>query len=84
MMNVSAKLVPRLHVPIRFYLSEDRIFRTEWMREQYRQDSLKLSSYPLSFLASLFSADMRSLYSGQIRCPVVVIASTLTSDAQRA
>jgi alpha-beta hydrolase superfamily lysophospholipase len=75
-MNVTARLVPRLHVPIRFYLSEKRVFRTDWMREQYRRDPLKLSSYPLYFLASLFSADMRSLYSGQIRCPIVVIAST--------
>jgi alpha-beta hydrolase superfamily lysophospholipase len=71
----AAKLAPHLQVPIRFYLSEERVFRTDWMREQYRRDPLKLSSYPLYFLASLFSADMRSLYSGRIRCPVVVIAS---------
>ena len=75
-MTLAAKLVPRLPVPIRFYLNEERVFRTGWTREQYQQDFLKLSSYPLSFLASLFSADMRSMYSGQIRCPVVVIAST--------
>ena len=74
-MNAAARLVPRLHVPIRFYLSEERVFRTDWMREQYRRDPLRLSSYPLYFLTSLFSADMRSLYSGQIRCPIVVIAS---------
>jgi alpha-beta hydrolase superfamily lysophospholipase len=74
-MNVAARLVPRLHVPIRFYLREDRVFRTNWTQEQYHRDSLRLSSYPLYFLASLFSADMRSLYSGQIRCPIVVIAS---------
>ncbi len=74
-MTFAAKLAPHLQVPIRFYLSEERVFRTDWMREQYRRDPLKLSSYPLYFLASLFSADMRSLYSGQIRCPVVVIAS---------
>ena len=74
-MNVAARLVPRLQVPIRFYLREERVFRTNWTREQYHRDSLKLSSYHLYFLASLFSADMRSLYSGQIRCPIVVIAS---------
>ena len=74
--NVVARLIPRLKVSIRFYLSEERVFKTNWMREQYRRDPLKLSSYPLYFLASLFSADMRSMYSGQIRCPVVVIAST--------
>jgi alpha-beta hydrolase superfamily lysophospholipase len=75
-MNAAARLVPRLPVPIRFYLREERVFRTNWTREQYHRDSLKLSSYPLYFLASLFSADMRSLHSGQIRCTVVVIAST--------
>jgi alpha-beta hydrolase superfamily lysophospholipase len=75
-MNIAAKLMPRLPVPISFYLREERVFRTNWTRQQYLRDSLKLSSYPLYFLASLFSADMRAMYSGQIRCPVVVIAST--------
>ena len=37
---------------------------------------LALTSYPLHFLASLFSADMSFLEDGSIRCPVVVIAST--------
>ncbi len=74
-MTFFAKLAPHLQVPIRFYLSEERVFRTNWTREQYRQDSSMLSSYSLSFLVSLFSADMHSFYSDQIHCPVVVIAS---------
>ena len=75
-MNVVARWIPRLPVSLRFYLQEERIFRTDWAAELYRSDPLALSSYPLSFLARLFSADMRSMYSGKIRCPVVVIAST--------
>lgn len=35
-----------------------------------------MTSYPLYFLASLFSADMSFLKDGSIRCPVVVITST--------
>lgn len=75
-MNLVARRLPRLPIPLRFYLQEERIFRTEWAAEQYHRDPLALTSYPLSFLASLFSAKMGFLRSGQIRCPVVVIAST--------
>ena len=75
-MNVVARRAPRIPVPLRFYLQEERIFRTDWALEQYLRDPLKLTSYPLYFLASLFSANMRFLHSGQIRSPVVVIAST--------
>jgi pimeloyl-ACP methyl ester carboxylesterase len=39
-------------------------------------DPLGRTTYPLAFLASLFAADMRAVSSGQITCPVVVIAST--------
>ena len=75
-MNVVARWIPRLLVPLRFYLQEERIFRTDWAAELYRSDPLALNSYPLFFLASLFSTKMRFLRSGLIRCPVVVIAST--------
>ena len=71
-----ARALPRLPLPISFYLQERRIFGAEWTREQFHWDPLSLRSYPLYFLASLFSADTSFLSSGEIRCPVVVIAST--------
>ncbi len=75
-MNAAARKLPRLPIPLHFYLQEERVFRTDWAAEQYRSDPLALTSYPLFFLASLFSAKMGFLRSGQIRCPVVVIAAT--------
>jgi alpha-beta hydrolase superfamily lysophospholipase len=75
-MNVLAHAAPHLSMPLQFYLQEQRIFRTDWASELYHCDPLSLTSYPISFLASLFSAKMHFLYSGQIRCPLVVIAST--------
>ena len=75
-MHIAARLAPRLQIPFRFYLQESRVFTTEWMMEQSHRDPLILPSYPLYFIASLFSANMRFLYSGQIMCPIVVIAST--------
>ena len=71
-----ARALPRLPLPISFYLQERRIFGVEWTREQFHLDPLSLRSYPLYFLASLFSADTSFLSSSEIRCPVVVIAST--------
>jgi alpha-beta hydrolase superfamily lysophospholipase len=78
-MNGAARALPRLRLPLGFYLEERRIFGEEWTREQYHADPLALRSYPLYFLSSLFSADMSFLRSGAIRCPVVVI--TATGDA---
>ncbi len=63
-MSVVARWAPRLPIPLSFYLQEQRIFRTDWALEQYHRDPLNLTSYPLSFLASLFSANMRFLRSG--------------------
>jgi alpha-beta hydrolase superfamily lysophospholipase len=75
-MKLVSHWMPRLPIPIGFYLQEKRIFRADWTAEQYRCDPLTLTSYPLSFLVSLFSARMGFLRSGQIHCPVGVIAST--------
>jgi len=75
-MKGAARVMPRLRVPVSLYLDDRRIFGEEWSREQFYGDPLSLGSYPLYFLASLFSADMRFLSSGEIRCPVVVVAAT--------
>ena len=75
-MNGAAKLLPRLRLPVGFYLDDQRVFGEEWTRELFYEDPLALTSYPLYFLASLFSADMSFMRSGRIHCPVVVIAAT--------
>lgn len=71
-----AKLLPRLRLPVGFYLDDRRIFGAGWTREQFYADPLSLTSYPLCFLASLFSADMSFLHPDAIGCPVVVIVAT--------
>jgi pimeloyl-ACP methyl ester carboxylesterase len=75
-MNRTARILPRLRVPVGFYLDDRRIFGEECIREQFYGDPLSLDSYALYFLVSLFTADMRFLSSGEIRCPVVVVAAT--------
>jgi alpha-beta hydrolase superfamily lysophospholipase len=75
-MEAATRVVPRLPIPIGFYLDDRRVFGEEWTREQFYADPLGLASYPLHFLASLFAADMGFLTSGEVRCPVIVIAST--------
>lgn len=75
-MNALSRVLPRLPLPLQFYLDDRRIFGEQWTREQFYADPLGLTSYPLRFLASLFSTDMGFLTSGEVRCPVIVIAST--------
>ena len=75
-MKAAARILPRLAIPVGLYLDDRRVFGEEWTREQFYSDPLALKSYPLYFLASLFSADMSFLTSGEIGCPVVIVAST--------
>jgi hypothetical protein len=75
-MKVTASVLPRLEIPVGFYLDDRRVFGEGWTREQFYCDPLALGSYPLYFLASLFCADMSFLTSGEIGCSVVIIAST--------
>ncbi|HEX2916130.1 MAG TPA: alpha/beta hydrolase [Chloroflexia bacterium] len=75
-MRLGAKLLPRLSLPIGFYLQDSRIFREKSLLEQFYQDPLNLTAYPLYFLASLFSADTGFLSAGKIKCPVVVISAS--------
>ena len=75
-MRAAASALPRLEIPVGLYLDDRRVFGEEWTREQFYLEPLALKSYPLHFLASLFSADMRFLTTGEIGCPVVFVAST--------
>lgn len=75
-MKLGAFLFPGLPVPIGLYLNINRISSTKEIINQYLSDPIGLTSYPLAFLYSLFSADTASATDGSIKCPVVVISST--------
>lgn len=75
-MKTAASILLRLSIPVGLYLDDRRVFGEEWTREQFYCDPLALTSYPLYFLASLFSTDMSFLEDGSMQCPVIVIAST--------
>ena len=75
-MKVTASVLPRLAIPVGLYLDDRSVFGEEGTREQFYCDPLALRSYPLYFLSSLFCADMSFLTSGEIGCPVVIVAST--------
>jgi alpha-beta hydrolase superfamily lysophospholipase len=76
MMKFAARAVPGLELPPESYLDFDRVSKSKELRDLFFSDPLNRSSYPLCFLASLFTADLSSISDGSIKCPVVVIAST--------
>lgn len=75
-LKFSAGLFPALPVPLGAYLQIDRITESPEIQSQYLNDPIGLRSYPLSFMASMFSAELDGVTGGSIKCPVVVIAST--------
>lgn len=76
LMRLAAGIAPATQIPLTFYLEMDRITKSQAIQEQFYSDPLNLTSYPLIFLASLFTADLSKLSDGSIKCPVVVITST--------
>jgi len=76
LMRLAACIAPATQMPLTFYLEMDRITKSQAIQEQFYSDPLNLTSYPLSFLTSLFTADLSRVSDGSIKCPVVVIAST--------
>jgi alpha-beta hydrolase superfamily lysophospholipase len=71
-----ATLAPRLPIPFNIYLDLARVCREQWSAEQFLLDPLGLRTYPLVFLADLFTADMTAMRGGTITCPVVVVAGS--------
>jgi alpha-beta hydrolase superfamily lysophospholipase len=76
LIKIAACIAPGLQLPPSFYLDFDRVSRSKQLIGQFFSDPLNLTSYPLCFLASLFTADLSTVSDGSIKCPVVVIAST--------
>ncbi len=75
-LKFSAWLFPGLPVPLGAYLQIARITESPEIASQFLNDPIGLTSYPLSFMASMFSAELSGVMDGAITCPVVVIAST--------
>jgi alpha-beta hydrolase superfamily lysophospholipase len=73
-LRVLAKFAPRLPIRFNIYLDLARVCREPWTAEQFLLDPLSLHSYPLAFLADLFTVDMSAMGDGTITCPIVVVA----------
>ncbi|WP_201778752.1 alpha/beta hydrolase [Paenibacillus durus] len=74
-MKLGCKLFPRLKIPVGFYLDLERVTSNDQILDQLRLDPIGFMSYPLYFLTSLFSADLKQIQDGSIKCPVYVMAS---------
>ena len=72
--RLAARLAPHIPVPFDTYLDIDRVCRDPRNAELFYTDPLGLRSYPLAFLASLFTADLSGMRDGSISCPVTVLA----------
>jgi len=73
--GAAARLAPAVPVPFGAYLDIGRVCRDEATAEYFYTDPLGRRSYPLRFLASLFTADLAGMRDGSITCPVTVIAA---------
>ncbi len=70
----AARVAPSVPVPFDAYLDIRRVCRDQANAEYFYTDPLGRRSYPLAFLASLFTADLSGMRDGSITCPVTVIA----------
>jgi alpha-beta hydrolase superfamily lysophospholipase len=73
--GAAAQIAPAVPVPFGAYLDIARVCRDKTTAEYLRTDPLGRRSYPLRFLASLFTADLAGMRDGSITCPVTVIAA---------
>jgi alpha-beta hydrolase superfamily lysophospholipase len=73
--GVAARIAPAVPVPFGAYLDIGRVCRDGSTAEYFYTDPLGRRSYPLRFMASLFTADLAGMRDGSITCPVTVIAA---------
>ena len=72
--RATARIAPSAPVPFGTYLDIRRVCRDQATAEYFFTDPLGRRSYPLRFMASLFTADLAGMGDGSITCPVTVIA----------
>lgn len=73
--RLAGRLMPRVPVPFDAYLDIRRVCRDQENVDFFYTDPLGLRSYPLGFMASLFTADLTGMTDGSITCPVTVLAA---------
>jgi alpha-beta hydrolase superfamily lysophospholipase len=73
--RLAGRLMPRLPVPFDAYLDIHRVCRDPENADLFYTDPLGLRSYPMAFMASLFTADLTGMTDGSITCPVTVLAA---------
>ena len=73
--RAAARIAPSAPVPFGAYLDIRRVCSDEATAEYFYTDPLGRRSYPLRFMASLFTADLAGMRDGSITCPVTVIAA---------
>jgi len=76
LLATAGQIAPALPVPFQAYLDLARVCREDWTAEAFLTDPLGLRSYPLGFLAELFTLDTTPMRDGSLGCPVVVVAAT--------
>ncbi len=72
--RAAARIAPSVPVPFGAYLDIGRVCRDKSTAEYFYTDPLGRRSYPLRFMASLFTADLAGMRDGSITCPVTVLA----------
>lgn len=70
------RLLPRLKIPVGFYLDLAKVISNPKTLDQLRLDPDVLMSYPLYFLSSLFNAHIKQVQDGSIQCPVYILTSS--------
>lgn len=68
-------IAPSVAVPFGAYLDIRRVCRDESIAEYFYTDPLGRRSYPLRFLAGMFTADLAGMRDGSITCPVTVVTA---------
>jgi len=71
-----ARVFPSLELPLGFYLDRSRISADPALWDAVANDPLCLKTYPLYFLASLFTTRFPGLTDGGIKCPLYVISDS--------
>jgi alpha-beta hydrolase superfamily lysophospholipase len=72
LLRVGGRLLPRLPVPWWLYLDGRKVFRVPATRARFTSDPLARTSYPLHFIASLFTATIPD----RCRSPLVLVSAT--------
>lgn len=74
-LRMAATLFPTYQVPLQHYLDPKKLAYSDALVEQFLGDPLCRRGYPLTFIASLFNADLHCAVDGSIRIPLVMMTA---------